>query len=184
MKFLSFAFNVLSSTGLLSSIVSNFTKKREYKSALIELYETNKSIFTFLTIFNVGQFFFWGFFLIISSGFLYNFSLLSASWALINSILFIVAYYQSRKSVEESSGTTLSTDFMKVSSIQTLFAFNAGLDIFYCAVGYFIIDKMQTMELDAFGAAIILQGLLLLVTDIILLSINRKMTEKILTEAE
>lgn len=184
MKFLSFAFNILSSTGVLSSIVSSFVKKREYKSALADLFETNKSMFSFLTIFNIGQVFFWGFLLMISTGFLYNFSLLSASWALINSILFILAYYQSRKSRDELISTSFNDDFKKITSIQNIFSFNVGLDILYCAVGYFIIDKMQTIELDAFGAAVILQGVLLLLTDIVLLAVNRKKVSEILMQSE
>lgn len=185
MKFITFAFNFLSSTGLLSTFVSSLIKKKEYRSALIELFITNKKIFRSLIIFNFGQMIFWGIFLIFSNGFLYNFSLMSAAWALINSIIFVIAYYQSNKYIEQSSEVaSFATDFTKISSIQNILAFNAGLDILYCVVGYFIIDKMQTIQLDAFGAAIILQGMLLLATDIILLIVNRRMMQKILAEVE
>jgi len=188
MRFLSIALSLANNLGLIDRIIkSQQQKNTEYKLPLLELYKTNKALAKYLIYANIGQSILWTVLLFVTTGFFFYFSIVSAVWGIINAIIFAFAFSQSDTKQKEVEGSTLSADLQNIFGLQNTVAINIGLDIAYGIFGYYLIDRgtlTNAENLIGFGAGILLQGLVLLVIDIVLLVVNRRLGREVVERVE
>lgn len=95
---------------------------------------------------------------------------MNAGWNIVNIGIAGIGYFS------QSMPTTFQATLHEQQSIETLLAFNAGLDIAYIIGGCYLREKAHTSEqserLRGFGNAIIIQGAFLLLFDAILYGVH------------
>ena len=105
-----------------------------------------------------------------TSGERQSFWQMNAGWNIVNAGIAGMGYFS------QSIPTTLSATIHEQSSIETLLAFNAGLDIAYIIGGLYMKEKANTSDtperLRGFGNAIMLQGAFLFIFDAILYGVH------------
>ncbi|MFZ9977797.1 MAG: DUF6992 family protein [Candidatus Kapaibacteriota bacterium] len=105
-----------------------------------------------------------------TSGERQSFWQMNAGWNIVNVGIAGMGYFS------QSIPTTLSATIHEQSSIETLLAFNAGLDIAYIIGGLYMKEKANTSDtperLRGFGNAIMLQGAFLFIFDAILYGVH------------
>ncbi|MFM6955590.1 MAG: DUF6992 family protein [Ignavibacteria bacterium] len=105
-----------------------------------------------------------------TSGERQSFWQMNAGWNIVNAGIAGMGYFS------QSIPTTLSATIHEQSSIETILAFNAGLDIAYIIGGLYMKEKANSSDtpdrLRGFGNAIMLQGAFLFIFDAILYGVH------------
>jgi hypothetical protein len=105
-----------------------------------------------------------------TSGERQSFWQMNAGWNIVNAGIATMGYFS------QTYPMTLSATLQEQHSIETILAFNAGLDLAYIIGGLYMKEKANTSDnperLRGFGNAIMLQGAFLFIFDAILYGVN------------